>query len=168
MILQFLFWHISFSRTFQESPSYSSTFQVCANPGLSPQGSKSHSLSYVTYLHTCSLVFWLSVFERAIIALIIPASTNFSETVTYSTYLHTCSLVFWLSVFERAIIALIIPASTNFSETVTYSTYLHTCSLVFWLSVFERAIIALIIPASTNFFTLSFTYSSLSCKKSTK
>ena len=33
MILQYFSRHISFSRTFQESSSYSSTFQACANPG---------------------------------------------------------------------------------------------------------------------------------------
>ena len=35
MIFQYFSWHISFSRTFQESPLNSSTFQACANPEFS-------------------------------------------------------------------------------------------------------------------------------------
>ena len=34
MIFQYFLWQIKFSRTFQESPLNSSTFQACANPGV--------------------------------------------------------------------------------------------------------------------------------------
>ena len=33
-VFKYFSWQISFSRTFQDSPVYSSTFQACANPDI--------------------------------------------------------------------------------------------------------------------------------------
>ena len=90
MIFQYFSRQISFSRTFQESPLNSSTFQACANPDKASKANVQHLQQRIKYTGLDK-----QNFQRKIVNIFLPISLTYvlgaqknhlSEAVLLSTH----------------------------------------------------------------------------------